>query len=195
MQPEQLLPGIASGDQAAFRQFYEIFKTKVYNTCLAYLQHQADAEEVTQDVFVEVHHAAKNFQSKSSVSTWVYRITINKCLDRIRYKKRSKRFAFISSLFQQHTGELQHDNPDFVHPGVVFEQKENAAALFKALKQLPEKQQTAFVLKHIEGLPQREVAGIMDMSEKAVESLLQRGKQNLRQLLNDLYKDTEGIND
>lgn len=193
MLPEQLLHYIAAGDQAAFRQFYELFKGKVYNTCLSYLQDQADAEEITQDTFVEIYNSASNFQARSSVSTWVYRITINKCLDRLRYKNRRKRFAFVSSLFNQ-TGGLQHDKPDFIHPGVLTEQRENAVFLFKALKELPENQHTAFLLKHIEGLSQREIAQIMEISEKAVESLLSRAKYNLRKLLNDFFTNTEGLN-
>lgn len=193
MEPEQLLRYIAAGDQSAFRQFYELFKVKVYNTALSYMQDQPEAEEVTQDVFVEIHNNATGFQSRSSVSTWLYRITINKCLDRLRYKNRKKRFAFVSSLFNK-AGVLQHDTPDFIHPGVLTEQRENAVFLFKALKQLPENQHTAFLLKHIECLTQKEIAQIMDISEKAVESLLSRAKYNLRKLLNDYFTQTEGLN-
>jgi RNA polymerase sigma factor (sigma-70 family) len=144
-------------------------------------------------VFLEVYNSAKSFQSRSSVSTWVYRIAINKCLDRLRYKNRKKRFAFVSSLFNK-AGDLQHDRPDFIHPGVLTEQRENAVFLFKALKQLPDNQHTAFLLKHIEGLSQKEIAQIMDVSEKAVESLLSRAKYNLRKLLNDYFTQTEGLN-
>ncbi|RYD57073.1 MAG: RNA polymerase sigma factor [Sphingobacteriales bacterium] len=193
MLPEQLLQHIAAGDQAAFRQFYELFKGRVYNTSLSYLQDQSEAEEVTQDVFVEVYHNAKNFQARSSASTWIYRITINKSLDRLRHKNRKKRFAFISSLFNQQ-GSLQHDAPDFIHPGVLIEQRENAVFLFKAMKELPENQHTAFLLKHIEGLSQKEIAQIMNITEKAVESLLSRAKYNLRKLLNDFFTHTEGLN-
>jgi RNA polymerase sigma-70 factor (ECF subfamily) len=183
MSPEQLLQQIANGDQPAFRQLYELFKDRVYNTCLSYMQQQAEAEEAAQDVFVEVYHSASKFQGKSSVSTWVYRIAVNKCLDRIRYKSRQKRFAFVSSLFHKDTGELIHDIPSFEHPGVLTENKEKSAMLFAAIKQLPENQQTAFLLKQVEGLPQKDISTIMNLSEKAVESLLQRAKANLRKEL------------
>jgi RNA polymerase sigma factor (sigma-70 family) len=193
MEPEQLLRYITAGDQAAFRQFYELFKVRVYNTALSYVQDHGEAEEIIQDVFLEIYSNAGSFQSRSAVSTWIYRITINKCLDRLRYKNRKKRFAFVSSLFNK-AGDLQHDSPDFIHPGVLTEQRENAVFLFKALKQLPENQHTAFLLKHIEGLSQKEIALIMDISEKAVESLLSRAKYNLRKLLNDFFTHTEGLN-
>lgn len=182
MLPDDLLNQVKEGNANAFRQFYEMFKDRVYNTCLSYLQNVPEAEEVLQDVFVEIHHSANAFRQQSSVSTWVYRITINKCIDHIRYRNRQKRFAFISGLFNS-GGDLIHNPSTFEHPGILAENKEQAKILFSAIRQLPRQQQTAFILRHIEGLPQKEMAQIMNMSEKAVESLLQRAKGNLRKLL------------
>ena len=79
------------------------------------------------------------------------------------------------------------DPPDFFHPGVKTEYKENAAALFKAIRKLPETQKTAFVLNKIENLSYREIAEIMNSSEPAVDSLLQRAKKNLRNELKEHY--------
>ncbi len=183
MLPEELLQHISNGDTNALGQLYELFKDKVYNTCLAYLQQQQEAEEATQDVFVEIFRSAQSFQSRSGASTWIYRICVNKCLDRIRSSKRQKRFAFITGLFNRDTGEIMYDVPSFHHPGIQLEQKENAARLFKSIRQLPDNQQSAFILKHMEGLSQKEIAQIMDIGEKAVESLLQRAKTNLKKLL------------
>lgn len=80
-----------------------------------------------------------------------------------------------------------HEPKDFHHPGIVLENKDKAAHLFKALKQLSENQYSVFVLKQMEGLQQKEIASIMGISEKAVESLFQRGKAKLRSILSDLY--------
>lgn len=191
MQEEQLLQSIARGDAHAFKQLYELFKDRVYNTCLSHLQNSSDAEEATQDVFVEIHRSAGTFKSSAKVSTWIYRITVNKCIDRIRYRGRQKRFALISSIFNKDTGKVEHDPTEFNHPGIIYEQKEKAAKLFAAINQLADNQKTAFILKQVEGLPQREIADIMELSEKAIESLLQRAKGNLRKILGDIYKETK----
>lgn len=193
MQPEEILILVAKGDKDAFGQLYILFKDKVYNTCISYLQQSSEAEEATQDVFVEVYHNANTYKGGASVSTWIYRITVNKCLDRIRYNNRQKRFSFITSIFNKDTGGLQHDKPHFDHPGVGAENRQRATMLFNAIRQLPENQQTAFILKQVEGLSQREVAQIMDIGEKAVESLLQRAKTNLRKVLSDYYNSNEGL--
>lgn len=191
MEAEQLIISICQGVNPAFKQFYDLFKERVYNTCLSHLQNESEAEEATQDVFIEIYKNACSFQQMSAASTWVYRIAVNKCIDRIRYNKRQKRFGFISSIFNNDTGELQHDPVEFNHPGIVFENKDKAAKLFAAIAQLPDNQQSAFILKQVEGLPQKEVAKIMDMTEKAVESLLQRAKGNLRKSLEGFYNESK----
>lgn len=170
-----------------FRDIYETYKTKVFNTVLSYVQNMEDAEEVTQDVFVEIHRSLKGFTGQSALGTWIYRIAINKSLDFIKRKNRKKRFAFLSSLFDE-KGEMQHEQPDFHHPGVVLENKEKAAILFKAINRLPENQKTAFILSKAEGLSHAEIAGIMETSTGAVESLLHRAKQNLQKDLESFLK-------
>ena len=187
MLPNELILLIAKGDETAFRQLYELYKERVYNTCIYYLQQVTEAEEITQDVFVEVYHSAAGFRGNSSVATWVYRIAVNKCLDRLRYQNRQKRFAFVSSLFNKETGALMYDAPGTDNPGKALENKEKAKILQDAIRQLPMNQQTAFILRQVEGLSQKEIAEIMGMGEKAVESLIQRAKTKLRKLLGAIY--------
>lgn len=175
------------GDTRSFRELFESYKTRVYNTAISYLQNKSDAEEITQDVFVEVFHSAHQFRGESSVQTWIYRITINKCHDLIRHRKRKKRFGFLISILNSDRGELNVDVPDFNHPGVLLENQENAAYLFKAIEKLPEQQKAAFILSQVEELPQKEIAAVLSISEKAVESLIQRAKANLRKELENFY--------
>jgi RNA polymerase sigma-70 factor (ECF subfamily) len=172
----------------SFQQIYEQYKNKVFNTVLSYVQNTEDAEELTQDVFIEIHRSLAKFEGRSQLSTWIYRISVNRSLDHIKSKKRQKRFAFLSSLFND-AGELRHDNPDFFHPGVVMENKEKSAILMKAVNELPENQKTAFILSKIEGLSYAEISEVMQTSVSAVESLLVRAKQNLQKTLANFYKD------
>jgi RNA polymerase sigma-70 factor (ECF subfamily) len=166
-----------------FNAIYETLKHRVYNTVLSYLQSAEDAQEVTQDVFLEVHQKLPSFREEAQISTWVYRIAINKSLDFLRFKNRKKRFAFLTSLWHPESGELQYDQSDFIHPGIQLERKEQAKYLFKALNELTESQKTAFILIYIESLPYADAAKIMEVSVKALESLVQRAKKTLREKL------------
>ena len=172
-----------ASNSPSFLEIYDRFKNKVYNTVIGYLQNTEDAEEVTQDVFLEVYRSVEKFKGESSLSTWIYRISVNKSLDFIKAKNRKKRFAFITSIFDKDSGELKHDHSDFIHPGVTLENKERSTILFNAINQLPENQKTAFILSKVEGLGNKEISEIMEMSVGAIESLLSRAKENLKKLL------------
>lgn len=180
---ENLVEAIASSDNAALTELYDRYASKVYNTAISYVQNAQDAEEVTQDVFTSVYHKSTAYRGEAKVSTWIYRVTVNKSLDLIRKRNTDKRKAFFVSLYKKNSGELAFDQSTFDHPGVRLEQKENARLLFKVINELPEKQKTVFILTQVEGLPQVEVGEIMNTSRKAVESLLARAKQSLRKKL------------
>jgi RNA polymerase sigma factor (sigma-70 family) len=151
----------------------------VYNLALNYVQNIEDAQEVTQDVFVAVYQSLNSFQENSSLSTWMHRITINRSLDFLKAKQRKKRFAFLTSLFFDDSNDLKHNPPEYNHPGILLEHKEGLDNLFKKINELPDNQKTALILHKIEQKSQAEVAEIMNISPKAVESLIQRAKTNL----------------
>ena len=185
--PERIVERLKAGDENAFRELVDSQQQRVINTAAGLVQNMQLAEDIAQEVFIEVYRSVAKFGGQSSLSTWIYRITVNKCLDAMRYQKRGKRFAFITSLFRQDTGELKYESPHFDHPGVALEKKENARILFDAVNELPENQKTAFILSRLEELPQKEIAEIMEISVKAVESLIQRAKGSLRKKLENFY--------
>ncbi|MEM9680501.1 MAG: RNA polymerase sigma factor [Bacteroidota bacterium] len=181
------LKSVAKGDEKALEQLYNIYSVKVYNTALNYTKSAQDAEEILQDVFVIIYNTASKFKFSSSVSTWIYRITVNKSLDFLRKKNSQKRYGIFTSLYKKDSIEIGYESFDFVHPGVKLENKEDATFLYKAIDILSEHQKTAFILIQIEGLPHHEVAKVMGKSSKSVESLLGRAKQNLREELKKYF--------
>lgn len=160
-----------------FNEMYNQFGKMVYNVSLNYLQNLEEAEEATQDIFVKIHRKIEGFREQSSLKTWIYRITINHCMDVIKSKKRR-----IRVLFSRQNKE--DDRIEFNHPGVILEQKQAVSEIFNQLNQLPPKQKGALLLKVIDGLSQKEIAEVLDLSEKAVESLLSRARVNMKKELN-----------
>lgn len=182
MEESQLIVLLKKKDRAAFKTIVEQWQGLVYNTALGILQNEEDAEDVAQEVFIKVFESIEGFKEESKLSTWLYRITVTKSLDAIRRKKRKKRFAFVQSLYGENN-ELKNDPPEFVHPGVQAENKEDASLLFKAIAKLPENQKAVFVLNKLESLSYKEIAEIMKLSAGAVDSLLQRARKNLKKQL------------
>ncbi|MES2274398.1 MAG: RNA polymerase sigma factor [Bacteroidota bacterium] len=187
MTEQELIAGLLKGDENAFKTVVDTYKNMVYNTVLGFLQNTDDAEDVSQDVFIKIYENIGSFKHQAKLSTWIYRISITQAMDFIRHRNRKKRGGFILSLFGSKQ-ELLYDPPDFVHPGVLAEHKEQSAILFKAINQLPENQKTAFILQKVQDKGQREIAEIMQISEGAVESLLSRAKANLKKLLFNYYQ-------
>lgn len=183
-QPDFIKP-INDAGTYSFKEIVDQWQNMVYNTALSIVQVEADAEDITQDVFLTVYEKLHAFKGESQLSTWIYRITVNNALDFEKKKKRQKNGGLIRQLFFM----KEVDEPvNFSHPGVLLDNKEKATALFKALKKLPEKQRVAFTLHKIEGLPYLEIAAIMDTSLNAVESLIARAKAGLKKLLEQFYQ-------
>jgi len=184
-----LIQRLQQGDEAAFREIVTAWQDMVYNTALGIVQQAEDAEDIAQDVFAQAYLSIQSFKGESKLSTWLYRITISKSMDHLRRARRKKRSAFVRSLFGQGT-EPDIQPPDFHHPGVVLDNKEGAALLFRAIQRLPDNQRIAFTLHKLEGLSHQEIGNIMNTTVSSVESLLHRARLNLRKTLADFYRDS-----
>ncbi len=163
----------------SFEIIYSDHSKMVFNLCLNYLKNEAVAEDLTQEVFVKIYHKMDTFHADAQLKTWIYRLTINTCLDFLRAQKSKKRFGFLFSLSRSQT-EYDKALTEFNHPGVLLEHKERTAQVFKLIDQLPDRQKTALLLHVTEGLNLEEIAEIMSATPKAIESLLGRARVTLK---------------
>ena len=146
-----------------------------------------DAEEITQDVFLQIHQSLHKFDNKSILKTWIYRIAINKSLDYIKMKNSKKRLFIFGNKSQNENEYINTSN--FEHPGILMENQENAKILFLAINSLTENQKTAFILSKMDGLSNPEIATIMEVSISSVESLIFRAKNILKIKLAEKFKE------
>lgn len=179
---------LKQGDQNAFYNFVDMYKDKVVNTAYTYTLNNADAEDVAQDVFIEVYNSISKFKENSKLSTWVYRITISKSIDFIKRKNRKKRFAFVRSLYNDNDQAIPIIDESNNKPDSYIEENEHKKALHAAINKLPKNQQIAFKLNKIEELKYKEIADIMNTSTSSIEALLHRAKTNLKSILYAYYE-------
>lgn len=191
MEDKEIITRLRMNDEKAFSTLVDLFSKKVYNTCIGMLQNVEDAEDVTQEIFITIHTNILQFKEESSLSTWIYRISVNKCLEFIRKKNRKKRSGIFKSIFSSDGEKAIENHSDFIHPGIELENKERAQILFKGIDLLSEQQRTAYILHKVEQVSYNEIAAIMELSLSAVESLLFRAKQNLRKHLATYYEENE----
>lgn len=189
MDEKHFIQALQKGSQQAFYELIEQFQQQVLNTCLGFAPRMQDAEDLTQEVFLEVFRSVENFRGESKLSTWLYRIAVRKCLEHIRHHNRQKRWASAKGLLGLDAPEAQAMASSFDHPGVELENQERSKIIFSKMEELPENQHTAFVLHKIEGMSHHEISEVMKVSVSSVESLIFRAKQNLQKKLKSYYQE------
>ncbi|MFN3330866.1 MAG: RNA polymerase sigma factor [Acidobacteria bacterium] len=165
----------ADGDMEAFEELYKRHYRRVYSLCLRMLQNTAEAEDLTQDVFVQLYRKIGSFRGDSAFTTWLYRLTINQVLMHFR-----KRFV----KFETTTEEEQ--KPVQIVPGTENHNRMpvvDRIALERAIAQLPEGYKTVFILHDVEGYEHEEVAQILSCSVGTSKSQLHKARAKLRKLL------------
>lgn len=189
MEEQDFINNLKTGQQFAYAKLIDDFQQKVFATCISFVPNKEDAEDIAQEVFVEVFNSINKFKGDSKLSTWIYRITTNKCLEFIRKKNTKKRFAFLQSISGN---EIPLDKTNYFteinHPGILMENKETSAILFRAINQLPEAQRVVFTLHKVDDKSHEEISEILQKSVSSIESLMFRAKKNLQVLLENFYK-------
>ena len=183
---QELIQELRQGKEPAFRWLVDNYRNRVFHTVLNILQDTSEAEDAAQETFIQVFESVGKFKEESSLSTWIYRIAVRKALDKIRRRKTRQKLHTILPWWMPE--EKKSSEESFQHPGVVAENKEKAAVLFKAIESLPEKQKLAFTLIKVQCMKYEEACEIMQQNSKAVESLITRAKVNLQKQLEAYYK-------
>jgi len=173
---------LKSGNNLAFTELLSLYQKKVLNLCYRFLLDRAEAEDVSQEVFLEVFHSIQNFREDSSLSTWIYRIAISKSLDELKKKSRKKRITSIGKTLG--LDKVANWLVGSERPDERMEEQESLSQLMDALNHLHESQRIALTLSKIEGYSNTEIAEIMQTTLTAVDSLIYRAKQNLKIFLN-----------
>ena len=189
---EEFIENLRSGNQAAFSLLIDDYQQKVFHTCISFVPNKEDAEDIAQEVFLEVYKSIGKFKGNSKLSTWIYKICTNKCLEFIRKKNSKKMLVFIQRILGN---EIPLDKTNFFtefnHPGILLEHKERSETIYLAINTLPESQKTVFTLAKLDGKTYQEIVEITGKSMSSVESIMFRAKKNLQKKLANFYKNKE----
>ena len=174
----ELLDRLATGDEAAFRMLVERHIDRAYAIALRIVGNAADAEDVVQDTMLKIwSHRGRWQHGRAKFSTWLYRVISNRCID-LRRKPRTENVETVP--------EVADGQPDAAD---IIERNELNSMLEIAMQRLPEQQRIAVIFSYHESMSNGEIAQVMDTTVAAVESLLKRGRQQLRQLLRKHERD------
>jgi RNA polymerase sigma-70 factor (ECF subfamily) len=176
-----LLARIADNDQEAFRLLVERHIDRAYGLALRILNNAADAEDIVQDTILKIWlHRGRWESGRAKFSTWLYRVVTNRCID-FRRQPRSEDLEQVP--------EVADAKPLAIDE---IQRHEVSSLLEKAMQRLPDQQRVALILSYHENMSNTEIAEVMQTTVFAVESLLKRGRQRLRELLRRSEKDIRG---
>jgi RNA polymerase sigma-70 factor (ECF subfamily) len=174
----ELLDKLAAGDEAAFRMLVERHIDRAYAIALRIVGNAADAEDVVQDTMLKIwSHRGRWQHGRAKFSTWLYRVISNRCID-LRRKPRNENVETVPEIADGQPGAVE-----------IIERNELNGMLELAMQRLPEQQRIAVIFSYHESMSNGEIAEVMDTTVAAVESLLKRGRQQLRQLLRKHERD------
>lgn len=185
MNEKELISRLRLGEEPAFKLLVENYQDRVYYCVLNILHNASEAEDTAQETFIQVFESISGFKEESSLATWIYRIAVRKALEKIRKQKNRQRLHSLVPWWMP--TEEKSTDAAYLNPGIGNEDKEKATIIFKAVGALPNNQRIAFTLIRVQGLKHEEASEIMQLSIKAIESLLSRAKENLKNKLKQYY--------
>jgi RNA polymerase sigma-70 factor (ECF subfamily) len=189
MNDSEIISLILQGDRQKFLMLVEKYQSMVFRTCMGFLHNKDDADDLTQDIFIQAYQSLHSFKGEATFSTWIYRIAVNASLNRVRKSSGKPVISRLDSLFSPgKEKEISVPVFDAENPESILIREEHSKWVQDALDSLPENQRTAIVLSKYDDLSQKEIAEIMNTTEGAVEALIQRAKTNLRVKLSSSYK-------
>lgn len=182
MTENELIDGILHRDRKACQLLVERYREQVIRTAYHILGNMEDAEDLSQEIFIDILQSVQQFRRSSALGTWIYRVTVNRAINMERKKSRRSFIVRMTELI----GRLAPDGTretDTIASPVTDTQAEDRQILRLAIEGLPEKQRIAFILNKYDGLSYRQVADIMETGLPAVESLIHRARINLQKQL------------
>ncbi len=186
----QLMQKAGSGNRAAFKELVKKHQGTVTGIIYRYTGNHNEVEDLAQDIFLKIYKAASSYVPRAQFKTWLYKVVANHCLNFFRSQKRK---AIITSLDQplseDYNPHIQRTDEQKKQPEIILQQQELQIALKRALSELPERQRMAIILHRFEGLSYKEVGTILGASLSAVESLIFRAMNNLKEKLSPYKSD------
>lgn len=181
MKDEELVKRVKSGDIEAFEKIISTYQSKVFSIISHMIRNANEIEDIAQEVFIKIYKNINKFQGNSSLYTWIYKITVNLCLDIIRKKKE---VIYLDEKIKLNDGEVELQLPsDEKNQEEIYEEKELKEKLRKCIDKLPDKQKVMIILRDIKGMSYEEISEITNIKLGTVKSQINRARLKLKSLL------------
>lgn len=175
-----------SGDKRAFDELVLRHKDRIFNLCYWYFQDYPEANEQAQEIFIKAYKGIKKFRFEAAFSTWLHRIAVNTCKNRIKsleYRFRKKTDSLDNPGTADNLGSSEEIPDEIGSPEAALEKKQTTLLVQTAIKALPADKKTMILLRDVEGLTYEEIADITGLNQGTVKSKLARAREDLKKRL------------
>ncbi|MEX1275883.1 MAG: sigma-70 family RNA polymerase sigma factor [Bacteroidota bacterium] len=183
----QLVEAFRKGDEKAFEELIRRYQHQVANLIYLTLGNREEVDDLTQEVFIRVYRSLHRFEHSASVFSWIYRITMNLCIDEIRRRKIKRTLSL--EFFTDHTLERERQSKETSNAEDDLLLKEKKRMVSNALQRLSPLHRQIILLREYEDLTYEEIATTLRISTQAVKSRIFRAREELRTLLKDYFKE------
>lgn len=181
MKDEELVKRINDGEMELFEEIIARYETKVFGVIYYMMRNKNEVEDIAQEVFIKVFKNLRKFKGDSSLYTWIYKITVNLCLDEL---KKRKKVVYLDEKVEVNDSELEIQlSSNEKDQAKLYEEKELKECMQKCIRELPEKQRIMLILRDIQGLPYEEISRITGIKLGTVKSQINRARLKLKDLI------------
>jgi RNA polymerase sigma-70 factor (ECF subfamily) len=173
-----LVRRVQNGDELAFREIVERYQTKIFSIIYGILRNHNDAEDIAQQVFTKVYFSIRNFDFRSSLLTWIYKITVNECYDYLR-KKRVRKLVYESDFSQEESQRMESSEPAVDSATPIDTRLAQKDLAVKLLAKVSQEDRSLILLKEVEGHSVEELAQMTGLNENTIKVKLFRTRQKL----------------
>jgi RNA polymerase sigma-70 factor (ECF subfamily) len=189
-QEQRLIARLQAGDEAAVQELTDRYGARIFQLAMRYMKNREDAEEVTQDVLMKVHRKVAAFRGDAALSSWIYRITFNTAMSRLRSERAARaaeqereRVLAAASVHDERPRALRQPADWSRMPDEALLRSQLRDAVAAAIDELPEIYRAPIVLRDIQGLSTEEASSRLKVKDQTLKSRLHRGRLMLRERL------------
>jgi len=167
-----------AGDEAAFREIVERYQSKVFSIIHGIVRQRNDVEDIAQQVFAKIYVSVRNFDFRSSLITWIYKITVNECFDYLR-KRKVRKLVYESDMSEDEVRRVENTEPSIDRTAPADSSLAQRDYVMKLLSRVSEEERMLLMLKEVEGYSVEELAAKTGMNENTIKVKLFRARQKL----------------
>lgn len=192
---EKIVKQLKSGDFSNYDKIVESYKNRVFGMAYKFTNDYNETQDLAQEVFLKIYRQIKNFREESKLSTWIYRISINTCLDWKKKKNRLKSINFSNMVNEENKDQNIDIKDESMLPDEIIIKGEDQKQVHKLIYELSNKYKTVLIMYHFNEMSYKDIATALNIPQRTVETRLYRARRTLKDKISKMAKEEVDINE